>query len=88
MFSEVLENMKFSWVLGQISKSKQFKQILNAIFTSLASKEGSECIKSLRQISWAGSVYMISAKVSNRVRKVLGKVTFATQNVFIVGCHS
>ena len=69
-------------MLGWIFKSKQFKQILNDIFTSLASEDIPECFKRLRLICWAGSVKIILAKVSNRVRKVLGKITLATQNVF------
>lgn len=56
-FSEVVQNMRCSGVLGQISKSKQFKQILNEIFTYLALRTDLNALR-LRQISWARNVHM------------------------------
>lgn len=83
-FSEAVQNMRCSGVLGQISKSKQFKQILNEIFTYLAYEDRLECIK----IKTDKLGTKCAHEVSNRVRKELREVTLATQNVFTASCYS
>ena len=65
----------------------RFVKSLNATFLVLVPKKGgAEDLKDFRPISLVGSLYKLLAKVlTNRIKKVMGKVISKPQNAFVEG---
>lgn len=65
----------------------RFVKSLNASFLVLIPKKGGvEDLKDFRLISFVGSLYKLLAKVlTDRLKKVVGKVASCSQNAFVEG---
>ena len=72
-------------MLREFHESRTFTRSVNTTFLVLIPKKGgAKDLNDFRPISMVGSLYKLLAKVlANKLKKVVGKVILAYQNVFI-----
>ncbi|RVW82609.1 Transposon TX1 uncharacterized 149 kDa protein [Vitis vinifera] len=91
-----LDSLDNETLEGPFSKEEVFEELhlQNAVFRNLnatflvfiSKKEGASDMQDFRLISLVGSLYKIIAKVlTNRLKKVMGKVVSNSQNAFVGG---
>ena len=75
------------WVFEELHLQNAVFRNLNATFlVFISKKEGASDMQDFRLISLVGSLYKIIAKVlTNRLKKVMGKVVSNSQNAFVGG---
>ena len=82
--------MDLPWLFGffrEFHERGRFVKSLNATFLVLVLKKGGvEDLKDFRPISLVGRLYKLLAKVlTNRIKKVMGKVLSEPQKAFVEG---
>ena len=73
--------------LRDFQEHGRFVRSLNSTFLVLVLKKGdAKDLRDYRPISLVGGLYKLLAKaLANRLKQVVGKVVFSSQNVFIEG---
>ena len=84
-----LVNGEILALFKEFYEKESFVPSLNTMFIVLIPKKrGVEDLIDFRPISLVGSVYKLLAKVlANRLKRVVGKVVYETQNAFVGWCQ-